>query len=284
MKCKVEGRQEVIKKVRVLFSVICAGVLVVNAAIASQKPVQEIRGLARFNSASSLEVLSEKDIKSVRIGDNVLNVAAKLQEDGGEIHYISGGSRSRNVKISFYQPYQDATLNQQFKLNFNKDNGFIHLVEVTYKLDSAYLDMQPVYDKIVENAVKKYGNPLMMSEVRSIVSQAQNNVLVRQFADSLAVDAEVQDKVRAFFEDKIITSRTQFVESGDGRAMLISGFNECYLWPSERYKEILSLCALRKSKVNMKGQTVKMDLHNFSIETQIENYREPTSDEVEISL
>lgn len=273
-----------IKDVRVILVFITMSFSVVFPAGATLTDLQELPGLKRFNPDSQLGLFSDKDIKSVRVGQNILNAAAQLQQQGGEVHYISRGSRSRNVKISFYQPYQDSRLDQKFTLNFNKDNGFIHLIEVNYKLDSAYLDMQPVYQKIVENAVLKYGEPLLMETVRASITQPAADVLARHYINSLKVDPIIKSKVSAFFDDKLITSRTRFVESENGRAMLISGFNECYLWLGEGYAEILSLCALRKSKVNMKGQTVTMDLYNFNIEIEVENYRAPTADQLDINL
>lgn len=262
----------------------CVVALVILCSANAQQDVGELRGLKRFDPDTKLGMASDKDIKSVRLGHNVLSAARQLQSLGGDIHYISGGSRSRNVKISFFQPYQNASLEQQFKLDFNKDNGFVHHISVNYKLDSAYLDMRPVYNKIIENTVKKYGEPLSIEAVRAILNQSKDDVLLEAFVAKIEIDPSVTASVQQFFNQKIIASRTRFTESEQGRALLLSGFNECYLWPGEGYAEILSLCALRKSKVNMKGQAVEMTLYNFAIEQHIENYQEPVNDQFEIDL
>lgn len=241
-------------------------------------------GLKRFNSNASLGARSTFEIKSVHIGDNALEQAQRLQSEGGKVHYISGGSRSRNVKVSFYQPYQNSQLDQRFKLDFDKENGFINGISVTYKFDSAYLDIQPVYQQVLQNAVEKYGEPLSMQQVRDIAKVPAKDVLLAAFSGKLQVREDVEVKVRAFFDTKIIASRTRFIEETEGRAVLQSGFNECYFWPGDGYVEILSLCAFRKSKVNMKGQTVQMSLVSFLLEDKIKQYQSPENAEVEIAL
>lgn len=252
--------------------------------VSAQQNLSELPGLKRFTEPNDLGAASERDIRTIRLGDHVFAATSKLQASGGEVQYISGGKRSRNVKINFSQPYQDAALEQQVKLDFDKHKGFIEHISVRYKLDSAYLDMQPVYTKIIDNTVKKFGEPLDMASVRAQSGKNSGNVLLEDFLESIQIESSVSDDVQAFFNDKIITSRTSFTESSNGRALLTSGFNECYLWADTGYEEILSLCALRKSRVNMKGQTVEMSLHNFSIEDKIENYQAQASDQLNFDL
>lgn len=264
------------------------GGLVSFSVIADRKlsdaEVAAMPGLKRFSSGPVLGHQSQFDIKQVRAGDYVLDEVLRLNGHNGEVHHVSGGSRSRKASISFYQPYQDAQLVQRMTLHFDKDHGFVHQVESSYKLDSAYLDIMPVYQKVIAGAISKYGAPLSMQQVRSIAGGGEGDVRLSAFLARAEISSDVRDRVQAFFEDKIVTRRTRFTATEDGHALLITGFNECYLWPGEKFHELLTLCAFRPNSGNMKGQGVDLTLYGFAARRHIENYRAPQDDGVSINL
>ena len=256
----------------------------VSDSIAQTVQLEQSPGLKRFDKSHQLGVLSKQDIKSVHIGDNVLAKAMELQKQGGEVHYITGGSRSRKVNISFYQPYQDSRLDQRFELHFDKDKGFISEINVTYKLDSAYLDIQPVQAQVLKGALGKYGEPLSMQQVQDLANVNLPEVPIARFVDKFSTDDKVMGEVKQFFENKIITPKARFTASQEGRALLISGFRECYFWAEDDFAELISLCSFRGSSGNQKGQGIELTLQNFNIREQIAQYTLQPDDQLTISF
>lgn len=231
-------------------------------------------GLKRFNPQNQLTDSSTLDIKNIKVGDNVLAKTLELQGLGGEVQYISGGSRSRKLEVVFRQPYQDSSLLQTMTLDFDKDKGFITTATLNYKIDSIYVDILPVYRRVVEQAIKKYGTPLTLSQVREIVGQPTEQVRLQTFIDRLQADKDILSDVKNFFEDKVVTRRTHFDSDEQGNALLITGFKQCYYWPRDNNSEFVTLCAFRPNSGNMKGQGIDLQLVDFKVLQSIANYNE----------
>ena len=122
------------------------------AQLQQSHPFETLRGLERFNKTNVLPlndaaqtidtVLSIKDVK---IGDNVLQQAINLDDKGGQLGNIRGGSVSNKIKFSFYQPYENTRLEQKVELYFDKHNGFIQQITATYYLQDAYMSIAPIH-------------------------------------------------------------------------------------------------------------------------------------------
>ena len=147
------------------------------------------------------------------MGDNVLAKTIGLQEQGGVVQHISGANRSRKLTVVFKQPYQDSSLLQNLSLEFDKDKGFINAVTLNYKIDSIYVDILPVYERVVEQALKKYGTPLTMQQVRNISNQAEGNVRLQTFIDGIKTDPSLSDDIKEYLAEKVVTRRTGFEPS-----------------------------------------------------------------------
>lgn len=234
--------------------------------------LKENPGLKRFNLQSELGQRSSNDIKQVKVGDNVLAKTIALHEQGGEVQYISGGSRSKTVKVIFRQPYQDSQLLQTLSLDFDKDKGFIHSVTLNYKIDSIYLDILPVYEKVVEQAVSKYGEPLTLLQVSEISDQVEGPLRLQRFIDNLKADDAIMGDVQHYLEDKMVTRKTAFEADEQGNALLMTGFKQCYFWPNKAFSEWISLCAFNPGSGNMKGQGIELKLVNFDVTNSIETF------------
>lgn len=253
--------------------------------------LEQMRGLKRFNRATELGDYSVLELKGVRVGDNVLAKAILLQEEGGNIRYISGGSRSRRVQFDFFQPYQDSELVQTVTLNFDKDNGFITDVQVNYKISSAYLSVKPVLDLVFANAVEKYGPPMQLSDIAAIANETRKSArapvrlkgFIRGLRDSIKDDA-LRERVTAYFESRLVTEKTEFEATEQGTAKLLSGFNQCFYWMREAYSEWLSLCSFNPDSGNMRGQGIDVRLTNFAVHTSIEAFRSTSEDHPIIKL
>jgi hypothetical protein len=258
--------------------------LSVSAVVAKTEPLEQNPGLKRFDTNETLGAKSQFDIRDVRIGDNVLVKANEFQQQGGHVHYISKGNRSRRVQISFYQPFLNTRLDQQFQLEFNRDNGFIHTILANYKLDSAYADITPVYQQVFEKAIAKYGEPLSLKDVQSLAKSNKSRVKLERFNQNISPAKHVSEDVKAYFSKLIITPQTGFVADENNRALLHSGFNECYLWQKSEFSEILTLCAFGKNSGNMKAQGIELRLIDFSTALKIKNYVKQPKNTPEITL
>lgn len=243
-----------------------------------------ISSLQRFESIQSLGINSDIEIRDVFIGESILSEVTRLISQGGKVHYIAGGNRSERVKVSFYQPYQQTQLEQLLLLNFDKDHGFITNINLTYSLKSRYSKIAPVYQKVVDQAIKKYGEPMSFSEISAIVDSTQTEVRLAEFINKFEANPLVEDKISAYFEQKLVTSRTHFVDDGNGNAILKFGFRQCYFWSKRKFAEILSLCSFQPNSGNMKGQGVTLKLVNFLVQTEIASFSSAVGKEIEIEF
>ncbi|GAC13450.1 hypothetical protein GLIP_0805 [Aliiglaciecola lipolytica E3] len=254
--------------------------LVLNAFAQADK---NLSSLTRFDSDLDLEVYSKMDIRGVRVGDNVLERALNLIEKGGAIQYISGGNRSEKVDIHFTQPYLESELLQNLSLHFDKDLGFVNQVSLTYRVASRYVDILPVYNKTVEQAIVKYGNPLSFQQLQNLTKNNNSELRLSSLIANLPTRGESSALIRAYFDYLQVTPKTHFVRTENGHALLLTGFKQCYFWPHDEFEELLSLCSFQPSSGNMKGQGITLTLRNFAIQNRISDFQ-LMQDEQEIEI
>jgi hypothetical protein len=251
---------------------------------AAEHPLELQKGLKRFDKQSVLGSLSNLDIKDVHLGDNVLAKSISLIDAGGEIHNITGGSRSNKIKISFFQPYQQSRLEQLLELKFNKKNGFIEQISSTYSIDSAYLDLSPVREKVLVAAIKKYGEPLTLAEIQQISGQIKPEISVSRFIDTFNPKQAVAESVKSYFSKRNISKNSKFTSATDGRAIMHTGFDLCYLWQLNDFEEILSLCAFDSKEANASNRGVELSLHNFGLRQVIAQHKKLSDKEDPFSI
>lgn len=265
-------------KVSKLIGLFCC-VFAVNS-YAAEHSLEQQKGLKRFDKNAVLGSQSNLEIKDVYVGDNVLAKSISLVEGGGKIHNITGGSRSSKVKISFFQPYQESRLEQLLELKFNKENGFIEQISSIYKIDSAYLDLNPVREKVIAAAIKKYGEPMSLRDIQQITGQVASEISVSRFIDSFKVSKGNTELAKMYFKKRDISRNSKFTASKEGWAIMQSGFDLCYLWQINDFAEILSLCAFDPREANASNRGVELNLHNFSVQLRISEQKDlPAKDD-----
>ncbi|MFT5674779.1 MAG: hypothetical protein ACI808_000704 [Paraglaciecola sp.] len=242
------------------------------------------KGLKRFDKQTVFGSISNLDIKDIYIGDNVLAKSISLVDAGGRIHNITGGSRSSKVKISFYQPYQESRLEQLLELKFNKKNGFIEQIGSTYSIDSAYLDLTPVREKVLLAAIKKYGEPLSLADIQQITGRTTSEIRVSSFIDKLRPNSDVAESVKMYFSKRNISKNSKFTSNTDGRAIMHTGFDLCYLWQENDFEEILSLCAFDSREANASNRGVELNLYNFRLQQVITEQKKVSDKEDPFSI
>ncbi|MBU2879953.1 MULTISPECIES: hypothetical protein [Aliiglaciecola] len=246
---------------------------------------KNLSSLTRFDSNLNLNVHSQMDLRDVRIGDNVLGQALNLINKNGEVQYISGGNRSEKVDIIFRQAYLESELLQTLSLLFDKDLGFVNQVSLTYRIASRYLDILPVYNKTVDQAIIKYGQPMSFKQVQEMTQDKGDKVRLSAFVAKLPHKAEIADLIKGYFKYLQVTPKTHFVETDTGHALLLTGFRQCYFWPLNEFEELLSLCSFQPSSGNMKGQGITLTLRNFAIQNKIEHFElEQQQPEIDITF
>ena len=251
---------------------------------ATDHPLELQKGLKRFDKQTVLGSLSSRGIKDVYIGDNVLAKSIYLVDTGGEIHNITGASRSSKVKISFFQPYQESRLEQLLELKFNKKNGFIEQISSTYSIDSAYLDLSPVREKVLLAAIKKYGEPLSLADIQQITGQTTPEIRVGSFIDELRPNSDVAELIEMYFSKRNISKNSKFTSGSQGRAIMHTGFDLCYLWQENDFKEILSLCAFDSREANASNRGVELNLYNFRLQQVITEQKKASDKDAPFSI
>lgn len=243
-----------------------------------------VSSLQRFDTGESLGTRSEFEVRDVFVGELILSEVNQLKSLGGKVHYIAGGNRSGRVKVSFFQPYKETQLEQLLLLNFNKDNGFVSNVNLTYSLKSRYSEIAPVYQSVLAQAIKKYGDPMSFADVSTIVDSTKTEIRLADFIGKFDANPQVEAQIRAYFQDKLVTPRTHFSDNGQGIALLKFGFRQCYFWPKQAFAEVLSLCSFQPNSGNRSGQGITIALVNFLVQSDIANFRSTSADEIEIEL
>ena len=234
--------------------------------------LEQTTGLKRFDTShrlSGADSRSTVDIKQIHIGDNALASAISLYDQGAKLHHIAGSSRSDKVRLSFYQPYQNSRLEQRLALHFNKFNGFITQINSVYTVESAYVGIKDVLKDVLASAVAKYGEPISFADARKQTNLTQDEVPLSNFIETLTPREDVKDDVIAFFEDLRVSRSAKFVADDAGRALLQTGFNRCYLWQTDSYNEILTLCFFPPNAANSANRGVELQLVDFAGQKKI---------------
>jgi hypothetical protein len=258
-------------------------------SFAQAHPLEQIEGLKRFNKTSKLVdprnpnllLTSTLDIKNVKLGQNVLAKSIDLSEQGGEIHNITAGNRSDKVTFSFFQPFQESTLEQRIELNFDKNSGFIDALNLRYFIGSAYLSIELIREQVLQSAVAKYGNPLTLQEVQTATGQANGQVKIADFIES---KANLSDETRRYFKKMGVTRNAKITADKQGYALFQNGFDQCYLWPQSNFIEILSLCAFAPGAANASNRGLEFSLINFTIATVISEHKIDAAKQLKLSL
>ena len=256
---------------------------------ANAHPLEQEDGLKRFQRQHSLSypadpkqpLLSVLDIKNVKLGQNALNQAIALSEKGGEIHTITGGTRSDKVSFSFFQPYQESRLEQKLDLYFNKNSGFIHQINLRYVISSAYLSIEPVRAQVLQTAINKYGSPLTMQEVRARVKQSKGEVKLQKFADALQ---DTSEATVAYFKKMSISRSAQITPDQQDYALFHSGFDQCYIWHKDNFNELLSFCGFAPNAANAANRGLEFSLVNFALGQIITEQQHQQADSSQLSL
>lgn len=264
--------------------------LVSSFVWAQSHPFETLRGLERFNKSMSLpnnNTSSKTDalftIKGVKIGDNVLQQAINLDEQGGQLERIRGGTRSDKIKFSFYQPYEDTRLEEKVELYFGKYNGFIQQITATYLLQDAYMSIEPIRQQTLSAAVKKFGSPMTMQQAYAFSEQKNGEIKLDDFIKKLQQNNQLQPLALEYLQKRNISRSTKWVKGEQDYALMHSGFDRCYLWQSHTFSQILTLCFFDKSGANPNSRGVELDLHNFPISQQIKELGNPHT-KLELSL
>ena len=258
-------------------------------SVSQAHPLEQLEGFKRFNRDATLysplapqqPLLSQLDIKAVKLGQNIVEQVIQLIEQGGELHTVTGGTRSEKATLSFFQPYQDSRLEQRLDLYFNKHSGFIQQINLRYFIASAYLSIEPVKNQVLQAAIAKYGAPLTMQDVRQRTKQNQGQVKVSQFVQSL------QDTSRAtqdYFKKLNISRNALVTKDQQDYALFHTGFDQCYFWPRDNYNEVLSFCSFAPNAANAASRGLEFSLVNFSIADVITELQHKANDTQQLSL
>ena len=234
--------------------------------------LEQTTGLKRFDSAHRLSgenSLSTLDIKQIHIGDNALASAISLYDQGAKLHHIAGSSRSDKVRLSFYQPYQNSRLEQRLALHFNKFNGFVTQINSVYTVESAYVGIKDVLKDVLVSAIAKYGEPISFADALKQTNLTKDDVPLSSFIKTLSPREDVKNNVIAFFEELRVSRSAKFVADDAGRALLHTGFNRCYVWQTDSYNEVLTLCFFPPNAANSANRGVELQLVDFAVQKKI---------------
>lgn len=284
---QIKGAKPVLKFRTIIGSilVVCLWTIPVSA---KQHSFEQLEGLKRFDKTFTLPPLkpsskSALDIKGVRIGDNVLATAIDLDAKGGTLGRIRGGYRSDKLKFSFFQPYLASRLEQRIELYFNKNNGFIERISATYFLQDAYMDITPVREQTLQEAVEKYGEPMTMLQAYNVAQQHKGEIKLDKFIHGLQKSENVHPLVLAFLQKKNISKSAKIVKGENRYALIHTGFDRCYLWELDNFDQILTFCFFDQTGANMDSRGVELHLVNFPVSEQIEELNK-RNQQVEITL
>ena len=276
------GVKKVGKRFVLISGLIAALVSTLVCAQPKPHPFETLQGLERFNKSSSLPTnkTSQKtddalSIKGVKIGDNVLQQAIILDEKGGELGRIRGGTRSDKIKFSFYQPYEDSRLEQKVELYFDKYNGFIQQVTATYYLQDAYLSIEPIRQQTLAAAVAKFGAPMTMQQAYAYSEQKGAEIGLDQFVKGLQNKGQLHPLTLEYFQKRNVSRSSKWVKGEQDYALMHSGFDRCYLWNSNGFSQILTFCFFDKTGANPNSRGIELDLHDFPVSQQVKELGNP---------
>jgi hypothetical protein len=253
-------------------------------------PFETLRGLERFNKSSSLpsqqsskKVTTMLSIKGVKIGDNVLQQAIKLDTQGGQLGNIRGGTVSDKIKFSFYQAYENTRLEQKVELYFDKHNGFVQQITGTYYLQDAYMRINPIREQTFNAAVEKFGPPLTMQQAYDLSGENKGDIPLDKFIDNLQSENQLHSLAFEYFQKRNISRSSKWVKGTKDYALMHSGFDRCYLWQTNTFSQILTFCYFDETGANLDSRGVEFDLHNFPVSQQIQELGNPRK-KLDISL
>jgi len=249
---------------------------------AQSHPFETLRGLERFNKSDFLPLHNTSQttdtflsIKGVKIGDNVLQQAINLGEQGGQLGRIRGGTRSAKIKFNFDQPYENTRLEQKVELYFNKHNGFIQQITATYFLQDAYLSIAPIREQTLSAAVEKFGPPLTMQQAYDVSGQQNGEIALDIFIKGLQGQGQLHPLGLEYFQKRNISRNTKWVKGEQDYALMHSGFDRCYLWQTNTFSQVLTFCFFDKTGANTNSRGVELDLHNFPVSQQVKELGNP---------
>ncbi len=265
-------------------------VLATPLAWSQSHPFEALRGLERFNRSHSLSldntsqsVNTVLSIKGVKVGDNVLQQAINLDDQGGQLSNIRGGTVSKKIKFSFYQPYENTRLEQKVELYFDKHNGFIQQITGTYYLQDAYMSITPIRELTFSAAVEKFGLPLTMQQAYDFSGQENGDIYLDDFINGLQDQLQLHPLGLEYFQKRNISRSSKWVKGEQDYALMHSGFDRCYLWQSNAYSQVLTFCYFDEAGANPDNRGIEFDLHNFPVEQQIKELGNPHS-KLDLSL
>lgn len=245
-------------------------------------PFETLRGLERFNKTNTLTLdntSQTKDtmlsIKGVKIGDNALQQAINLGEQGGKLGRIRGGTRSDKIKFSFSQPYENTSLDQKVELYFDKHNGFIQQITATYSLQNAYMSIIPIRQQTLSAAVEKFGSPMTMQQAYDLSGQQNGEIALDKFIKGLQSKIQLHPMGLEYFQKRNISRSTKWVKGEQDYALMHSGFDRCYLWQTNTFSQVLTFCFFDKTGASPNSRGVELDLHNFPVSQQIKELGNP---------
>lgn len=251
---------------------------------AQSHPFETLRGLERFNKSNTLSLPNsvhatdtKLSIKGLKIGDNVLQQAIRLEEQGGQLGRIRGGTRSDKIKFSFLQPYDNTSLEQKIELYFDKHNGFINQVTATYLLQDAYTNITPIREQTLSAAVEKFGSPMTMQQVYDYSGLKAGDIDLDKFVIGLQNQIQLHPLALEYFQKRNISRSSKWVKGEQDYALMHSGFDRCYLWQSNTFNQILTFCFFDKTGANPNSRGVELDLHDFPVKQIIKELGNPHS-------
>jgi hypothetical protein len=245
-------------------------------SLTQSHPFETLRGLERFQKLNILPLNNTDQtadtllsIKAVAIGDNVLQQAINLAEQGGQLGRIRGGTRSNKIKFSFYQPYENTQLEQKVELYFDKHNGFIQQVTSTYFLQDAYMSIAPIREQTLGAVVEKFGPPLTMQQAYDLSGQQEGEIKLDEFVKGLQSKNKLHALGLEYFKKRNVSRSSKWVKGEQDYALMHSGFDRCYLWQTDTFSQVLTFCFFDETGANINSRGVELDLHNFPVSQQI---------------
>jgi hypothetical protein len=245
-------------------------------SLTQSHPFETLRGLERFQKLNILPLNNTDQtadtllsIKAVAIGDNVLQQAINLAEQGGQLGRIRGGTRSNKIKFSFYQPYENTQLEQKVELYFDKHNGFIQQVTSTYFLQDAYMSIAPIREQTLGAVVEKFGPPLTMQQAYDLSGQQEGEIKLDEFVKGLQSKNKLHALGLEYFKKRNVSRSSKWVKGEQDYALMHSGFDRCYLWQTDTFSQVLTFCFFDETGANINSRGVELNLHNFPVSQQI---------------
>ena len=138
-----------------------------------------------------------------------------------------------------------------------------------YTVESAYVGIKDVLKDVLVSAIAKYGEPISIADALKQTNLTQDDVPLSSFIKTLSPREDVKNNVIAFFEELRVSRSAKFVADDAGRALLHTGFNRCYVWQTDSYNEVLTLCFFPPNAANSANRGVELQLVDFAVQKKI---------------